>query len=277
MIPSQSRQLRGTVSFICVAVISIVIGGAMINGTAIGDDDANPAGQQAAPKPKALPNGLIPLTKEGTLLIDPKRKLVVCDGKIVLREGQLEMFACPKGTKEHESIVAIECKASEVHAALVAVGAKKGQPVQFDPKYAPATGQVIDIHMLWKDQDGKNQRAKAQQWVKHVKTGKAMEYDWVFGGSGFWKDPDTGYQNYYGDDGDFICVSNFATATLDLPVASSQDNAGLLFTAFTENIPPIGTRVRMILVPRVAAKEEAPSPAAKKESGESESTTNSDE
>jgi len=52
-----------------------------------------------------------------------------------------------------------------------------------------------------------------------------------------------------------ICVSNFATATLDLPVPSSQDNAGLLFAAFTENIPPIGTRVRMILVPRVEAKK----------------------
>jgi len=39
------------------------------------------------------------------LWIDQKRKYVVVDGKVSMREGPLEMFACPKGTKEHESIV----------------------------------------------------------------------------------------------------------------------------------------------------------------------------
>jgi hypothetical protein len=47
-----------------------------------------------------------------------------------------------------------------------------------------------------------------------------------------------------------------------LPVESTDANGGLLFTAFTENIPPKGTEVRVILAPRKkdkpAEKTEAP-------------------
>ena len=49
-------------------------------------------------------------------------------------------------------------------------------------------------------------------------TGKNLNIDWVFAGSGFWKDEETGKQHYQANGGDFICVSNFPTATLDLPV-----------------------------------------------------------
>lgn len=201
------------------------------------------------------PKGLTRVTKDYDIWIDEKRKAVVVDGEICLREGQLEMFACPKGSKEHESVVAVNAKPRFVHAALLAVGAKAGTPVKFDPKYAPATGQIVDIWVLWKDEKGQNQKIKAQEWVKQVKTDKAMPYNFVFAGSGFWKDDD-GKEYYYADGGDFICVSNFATAMLDLPVESSQDNTGLLFVANTEKIPPKGTKVRLVLMPRPAEKKE---------------------
>jgi hypothetical protein len=77
-----------------------------------------------------------------------------------------------------------------------------------------------------------------------------MPFDWVFAGSSFWTDEDTGKVHYSANSGDLICVSNFNTATLDLPVESSQANASLLFTAFTERIPPHGTKVRLVLIPR---------------------------
>ena len=44
-------------------------------------------------------------------------------------------------------------------------------------------------------------------------------------------------------------------ATMDLPVESSRDNADLLYEAFTENIPPLETAVRLVL--SVAESEEA--------------------
>ena len=220
-------------------------------------------GQEASPeqptsdKPTspADPAGLVRLSKTHDVWLDTKRKAVVIDGVVCLREGQLEMFACPKGTKEHESILALNCLPEEVHAGLLAAGAKPGTPVKFDPKYEPATGDIVDIVVLWRDADGGKHQARAQEWIKHAKTEKAMEYDWVFAGSGFWKDEETGKQHYQANGGDFICVSNFPTATLDLPVESSQANSELLFHAFAEKIPPKGTKVRLVLIPRKKAAQ----------------------
>ncbi len=205
-----------------------------------------------APTPAAAPDesGLVRIGKDDAVWIHPQRKLVVVEGRVAFRDGFLELFACPQGTKEHESLVAVESKAFVVHAALLAVGAKPGQPVQFDPVYRPASGTIIDIHVLWRDADGKKQTARAQEWVRNTKTQKEMDHDWVFAGSGFWTDEDTGTKHYYAEQGDLICLSNFSTATLDLPIASSQSNDQLLFEAFTERVPPKGTKVRLVLVPR---------------------------
>ena len=40
-------------------------------------------------------------------------------------------------------------------------------------------------------------------------------------------------------------------AMLDVPVESSQANSALLFEAFTDQIPPKGTLVTVVLTPRV--------------------------
>ena len=101
-------------------------------------------------------------------------------------------------------------------------------------------------------------QVRAQEWVQYAKTEKAMPFDWVFGGSGFWKDEQTGEQRYLANGGDFICVSNFPTAMLDLPVESSQTNTDLLFHAFTAKIPAKGTKVRVVLLPRVMKKADEP-------------------
>ena len=77
-----------------------------------------------------------------------------------------------------------------------------------------------------------------------------MEYAWVFGGSGFWKDPKSGEKYYYGDDGSLVCLSNFPTATLDLPVEGTKDNNALMFSANTVKIPPLKTAVRMVFMER---------------------------
>lgn len=210
--------------------------------------------------------GLTRLAKDGDVWIDPKRKIVVVDGRVVLREGQLEMFACPKGTKEHESVVAVNARPRDIHAGLLRVGALAGTVVKFDPEYTPATGTPVEILVLWKGKDGKNHKVRAQEWIKHTKTKKPMEYEWVFAGSGFWVDDETGTKHYHADAGDFICVSNFPTATLDLPIKSSQENTDLMFEAFTDKIPEKGTKVRLVLIPKAgkAADEKKDDAAAEK-------------
>ncbi len=117
---------------------------------------------------QAAANGLVPLNPQKTVLLDAARKRVFLKATVVLREGVLEMFACLAGTKEHESVVAVETEAYVIHAALLAVGAEPGQPVQFDPEYRPPQGQPIDIFVNWQDTDGRPYRVPAQYWMRHT-------------------------------------------------------------------------------------------------------------
>ncbi len=204
--------------------------------------------------------------------IDTQRKMVIMDGEICLKKGSLEMFACLRGTKEHESVVAVATDAYVVHAGLLAIGAEQGKPVSFDPEYRPPSGQTIDVLVQWKDVDGKLQTRKAQDWVRDARNKKVMSYDWVFPGSYFWKDvsieavqkakeegvdPDTlpGKMVYAAEGGELICVSNFKSSMLDLPVPSTDANNDLWFEAFTENIPAEGTKVRLFLIPKKEKNE----------------------
>jgi hypothetical protein len=85
-----------------------------------------------------------------------------------------------------------------------------------------------------------------------MKSRKPLAIDWVFGGSLFFPDPEDAKKPklYAANGGDLICVSNFETAMLDLPVPSTQLDGDLQYEAFTERIPPLGTKVTVILAPR---------------------------
>ncbi len=193
--------------------------------------------------------GLKRLTKDNGVWVDPKRRRVVIAGRVVCRRGPLEMFACPRQTKEHESVVAVNTKAFVVHAALLALGVEPGRPVQFDPEYRPAQGPEIRVLVCWNDPQGRRRCVPAQKWVRNVKTNKEMQHPWLFTGSQWWESPDGKQRYYMAEQGDFICVSNFPTAMLDLPIRSSNAASALLFAAFTERIPPLGTDVALILEP----------------------------
>ncbi len=204
-----------------------------------------PLPEEAIERAKATfgpPPGFTELSPKGLIWINPERGMVVCDGYVALRGGQLEMFACPIGTKEHESVVAIFGKSSWVHTGLLAVGGEVGHPVRFEP-FEPASGSTVKIYVLWYDQDGNKRTTAAQDWIINAETKQKMNLDWVFAGS------ITDSENrYLGDVGDFITVANFSTATLDVAVRSDAANSSLLFVPNTDAIPPLFTPVRLVLV-----------------------------
>jgi hypothetical protein len=232
------------------------------------DSGPNPAPAPKLPEPK----GAKRLWREYDAWIDPKNKTVIVDGQVSLREGMLEMFACTRNTKEHESIVSANTKAFVVHTALVRLGADPGRPVQFVPKYRPPTGTEVEVTVEWLDESGRRKTARAQDWIKDINTKKAMVHPFVFAGSSFWKDEETGKEFYQAEAGDFICVSNFGTAMLDIPIKSSPENSELAFEAFTERIPPLGAPVRLILRPKLKGKGTASKRQEAKSSADSKSS-----
>jgi hypothetical protein len=186
--------------------------------------------------------------------LDSQNKRVVLIGQVCQTDALLELFACLTATKEHEAILVFDTKAEVVHAGLLAIGAEPGRPVQFLPVYIPAQGTEVEITLKWKDEKGEVQTARAQEWIIDTKTGKEMKDNWVFAGSRFWQNDKTGKEFYMAEGGEFICVSNFPNAMLDVPVESTQTNDQLLFRANSKRIPPIGTPVTMILTPKPEKK-----------------------
>jgi len=128
--------------------------------------------------------------------------------------------------------------------------------LRWDPKekellwYGPMTEAQRDEHLkLSKDPEF---RKAIEQFFKESRS-RPMEADWVFAGSGFYVDPQSGEKYYRAEDGDLICVANFASATIDIAAKSTSGNEELLFEAWTERIPPMGTEVTIELIP--AAKK----------------------
>ena len=86
-----------------------------------------------------------------------------------------------------------------------------------------------------------------------MKTKKAMDQPWVFGGSRVKKLGDPPDDFCLADrEGDLICVANSAAALLDLPVPSTSETDDLLYEAFSEHIPPSGTAVTIVLTPKLS-------------------------
>lgn len=270
-------------------------------------------GTNAAAKNKA---GAVPLNDNGTVLLDRAGGRLLVKAEVVLRQGALEMLACRKKSKEHESILAIDADAFVIHTGLLALKANPGGPAVYEPEFKPPHGQILKIFVTWTDETGRERREPAGSWIREsvnrfwlVKLDKlpagivlpenselkydnkqqellwygpmsqkqkaeflglsddpkyrqAIEYffersqsrglnsDWVFVGSGFYEDEATGKKQYLAEEGQYICVSNFPVSMIDVAVKSSDQADSLLYEAWTERIPPKGTRVTLELVPQ---------------------------
>lgn len=222
------------------------------------------------PKGEALPefpltnpkNTQVPLTPDKKTIIAEvgdvggKKKVIrvgiVCE--VCLREGPLEQFLCKKGTKEHEAVVRVDLDAERVHEAIIAAGGTAGTPTGFfdpkteEPKHIPATGSKVKV-LVHYTKDGKTFTHPAQEWIWNHKKKQPIEHEWVFAGSVFVKDPeDPKAKPYYGaNSGDIFSISNFPYSTLEFPVPISKDEAQLTYEAKTDKIPPLTSKVWMLL------------------------------
>jgi hypothetical protein len=184
------------------------------------------------------------------LEVQGKHRRVIVSSYVCLREGPLEQLLTRMQKKEHEAILAFDGDARDIHKALLLAGATPGTPVRFQPNYAPATGQTVKVTLVY-EQDGKQVTVSAREWVRNAKTGKDLHVDWVFAGSHLVDNPldPKGPPIYLANDGDIICVSNFESALLDLPINSPKDNSELAWEANTKRIPPKETKVAILLDP----------------------------
>jgi len=203
----------------------------------------------APPPPDATKTVRKEIARNIVLEIHGAKRRVFVEGSICLQRGMLELLMTRKDTKEHEAVITADIDAHKLHFALILAGAKEGSPVQFVPKYVHATGQTIKITVEYMEK-GQKKSIDGKQWVRNSANKQPLTHDWVFAGSRLVKNPlDPNKLIYLANDGDLVCVSNFDSALLDLPIKSSKDAADLVWEANTEKIPEVGTKVTVIFEP----------------------------
>ena len=208
--------------------------------------------------------------------INTQERCVDVESSVCLHRGTLELVACTKGTKEHESIVAIEAKAMHVHAALLLLGAKPGHPAMRKLIGEPAerwidlppTGGPVDVCLVLKGKEGKMVEHPISEFITPSRTqsdkpdpaDKESTFptcDFLFAGSVLYGDG-PGPRRYLSDEsGNVISLSTFGDELLCLSGIHSQDNAALEWEVNATNLPPIGSNVTLRLRPQAVPSAKA--------------------
>ena len=174
-------------------------------------------------------------------------------GRIVLREGLLELVACVPGTnKDHESIVSLDARPQHIHAALLMVGLEPGHPGHWAAegdqhmRAVDARGDGIRLTVVWREGDQTIMRP-VEEMILSERTGETMaEGVFVFAGSAIRDLPESmGGGTVYSADmnGTVVTLVTFPDEMVALPTAASSSNDMVDWRANGAMIPPLGTRV----------------------------------
>lgn len=202
--------------------------------------------------------------------INVQERCVDVAATVCLRHGSLELVACTKGTKEHESIVAIEAKPMHIHAALLLLGAKPGSPAtrqQLEDQAGrwvevPPSGGPVDVFLVLKGEEGRTVEHPISDFIASSSNrsddaasteeeARFPTHTFLFAGSVLYGDG-PGPRRYLSDDsGNVISLSTFGDEVLCLPEIHSHDNRALMWRVNAKDLPAVGSNVTLRLRPQV--------------------------
>jgi len=234
------------------------------------------AGQSVADKAgtnPALEAALEKLNLPG-IAINLKERCVDVDASICLDKGMLELIACTKNSKEHESIVVVQAKAMHIHAALLLLGARPGNPAMQKPPEAengrwidiPPRGGAVDVLLVFKNKEGRmtehpigdfiSRSSAASGDPREAGDGKVMRFPtdtFLFAGSQLVGDGSGPRQYLCDQSGDVISIVTFGDELLCLPDVHSNQNDSLIWEINPTALPAVGTKVTLRLRPHFKA------------------------
>lgn len=221
--------------------------------------------QPATPAPS--PRELFPGVRA-----DPAAKTVEFDAEVIADRSDpkkivyLEVLACPRDTKEHESLVMTMAKPSQVHAALLVAGFVPGKPVEWvdtpkpadstatkpsKPTATPPTGDAINVEFIWRDGTAEH-RASPLEWVINAKDksrASDLNHGFVFAGSVLIRTP-SGKERYDADAaGTLIGLASFGSETIAWTKPFSPESAidEPIWIIDRDRLPKFGTKVTVRL------------------------------
>lgn len=205
--------------------------------------------------------------------INSKERFIDVDSVVCLSEGYLEVIACAKDSREHESLVMVKAKPSHIHAALLLIGSKPGNPAMRKPVdeegtrwiNIPPRGQEVKSTLLVPDKKGVIVERPINDFVTMTKDesgppgaardGNEFPQSFLFAGSHMHKEGEK--KTYLADlNGNVISISTFGDEVLCLSGHHGQENHALSWQIKPNSLPVLGTKLTLRLRPVFAAKPE---------------------
>ena len=184
-------------------------------------------------------------------------RTVEIEGWSCLDGGWLEQVACSPGTREHEALVVIEVRPSDIHAALLLAGFEPGAPGRWslendEVRLTRPSGDALDILVRY-EKEGATIEEPIASWITGPQEdAQSPDASWIFGGS--LMAPNTermGPGRHYVADytGSIIGLVTFGDEVIGFAEVLADEEAvqAPAFQVNTDKVPPIGTPITLIL------------------------------
>jgi hypothetical protein len=202
------------------------------------------------------PSGTVVEAFEG-VTVQPAGGVVEVKAFVCLDGGWLEQVACSPDTREHEALLVIEARPSNLHAALLMAGFEPGTPGQWSydggtVAVTPPTGDTIEILVRYQT-DGQSVQEPIGVWMVGAKDDRPFpDGQWVFAGSSLAENPGwMGPGEHYVADltGSIIGLVTFGDEVIgyERVMADQEAVEATQWRVNTGHVPPIGTPVTIIL------------------------------
>ncbi|MBU1694095.1 MAG: hypothetical protein KJ726_03560 [Verrucomicrobia bacterium] len=178
----------------------------------------------------------------GSVRVDPKTRTVLATGWVNQVAGAIELLACGKGGKTHESVFVLDINPLDLQTGLLLLGLEPGTPPTGLGQGSPG-GPELEIRVDW-EVKGKTRTLPAERFVRNVATKKPLPaVPWLFTGSLI-------------EDGEFKALAEeslVATywdpwAIINIGTACGMDDEILYVN--TRAVPPLNTPITMRFQPR---------------------------
>lgn len=235
----------------------------------------NPGPQAGGDSPKppvaTLAQALQALKLPG-VVINPERRCVDIEASICLNQGALELIACTKDTKEHESIIVVAARPLHIHTALLLIGARNGNPAmrrainEEQTRWVdlPPRGDLIEVLLEFKDSEGKLVERPISDFITRgdeygdvpgasprpdAPDAPAARFPdtFIFAGSQLLGDGKTPRQYLAELSGNVISIATFGDELLCLPDVQSHENGALMWQVDSTHLPAVGSKITLRL------------------------------
>lgn len=182
------------------------------------------------------------LYKLGKLDLDLNKKTITIYGKVNMVAGLIELLACTKIGKVHESLLVMDVEPIHLQTALILLGLEFKGGIRYQGDPLTPKGDPVQILVEW-NSEGKTKRCRAEDLVYNRAKQSTMEHtNWIFSGSrmknGVFMAQSTGT---------LIVTYHDPDAIIDNPLPEGKDDT--VYISNSQVIPPKGTEIKMIIMP----------------------------